>query len=52
MKSMKEMQEQMNKQFTQVIEMIQENPKLARVKPEVLTKTKVNKRVPPYEVLT
>jgi hypothetical protein len=38
MKSMKEMQEKMNNQFTQVMEMIQQNPSLANVKPEVLTK--------------
>ena len=37
---MKEMQEQMSKQFTQVMQMIQENPKLAQVKPEALVKAK------------
>jgi integrase/recombinase XerD len=35
---MKSMREDMNKQFTQVMEMIQQNPKLAQVKPETLTK--------------
>jgi hypothetical protein len=40
---MKSIQEQMNKQFAQVMEMIQENPKLARVKPDVLTKKRINK---------
>jgi integrase len=35
---MKSMREDMNKQFKQVMEMIQQNPKLAQVKPEVLTK--------------
>jgi hypothetical protein len=35
---MRSMREDMNKQFTQVVELIRENPKLARVKPEVLTK--------------
>lgn len=37
---MKSMKEYMNKQFAQVMEMIQENPKLAKVKPEVLVKKK------------
>jgi integrase len=32
------MREDMNKQFTQVMELIRENPKLARVKPEALAK--------------
>ena len=37
---MKSMREDMNKQFGQVMEMIRENPKLAKVKPEVLAKKK------------
>ena len=36
-------QEEMRQQFTQVMEMIQENPKLAKVKPEVLVKKKTGK---------
>jgi integrase/recombinase XerD len=39
---MKSMREDMNKQFTQVMEMIQQNPQLANVKPEVLTRQKNN----------
>jgi integrase len=35
---MKSIREEMNKQFSQVMEMIQQNPKLANVKPEALTK--------------
>jgi hypothetical protein len=35
---MKSMREDMNQQFKQVMEMIQQNPKLAQVKPEALTK--------------
>lgn len=35
---MKSMREDMNNQFTQVMSMIQQNPELAKVKPEVLTK--------------
>jgi integrase/recombinase XerD len=37
-KDMKSMREEMNKQFGQIMEMIQQNPKLANVKPEVLTR--------------
>ena len=37
---MKSMREDMNKQFSQVVEMIQQNPKLAHVKPEVLAEKK------------
>jgi integrase/recombinase XerD len=36
--SMKAMREDMNHQFNQIMSMIQQNPKLAQVKPEVLTK--------------
>jgi hypothetical protein len=35
---MKSMREEMNQQFSQVMEIIRENPKLANVKPEALTK--------------
>jgi hypothetical protein len=38
---MKIMREEMNQQFSQIISMIQQNPKLAQVKPEVLTKKKL-----------
>jgi hypothetical protein len=34
---MKAMREEMNQQFTQIMSMIQQNPKLAQVKPEALT---------------
>jgi len=36
---MKAMREEMNQQFSQIMSMIQENPILAQVKPETLTKT-------------
>jgi hypothetical protein len=32
----------MNQQFSQIISMIQQNPKLAQVKPEILTKNKLD----------
>ena len=35
------MREEMNKQFGQIMSMIQQNPILAQVKPEALTKKKV-----------
>jgi integrase/recombinase XerD len=35
-KNMKDMREQMNEQFSQIMSMIQQNPKLAQVKPEAL----------------
>jgi len=38
---MKRMREEMNQQFNQILLMIQQNPILAQVKPEVLTKKKV-----------
>jgi integrase/recombinase XerD len=38
---MKTMREEMNQQFSQIMSMIQQNPKLAQVKPEILTKKKV-----------
>ena len=38
---MKVMREEMNQQFNQIMSMIQDNPKLARIKPEVLTKKRV-----------
>jgi integrase/recombinase XerD len=34
----KSMREEMNQQFAQIMSMIQQNPKLAHIKPEVLTK--------------
>ena len=34
------MREEMNKQFGQIMSMIQQNPKLAQIKPEVLAKKK------------
>jgi hypothetical protein len=37
---MKSMRDEMNKQFNQVMAMIQQNPKLAQVKPEALVKKK------------
>ena len=38
---MKAMREEMNNQFSQIMSMIQQNPILAQVKPEALTKKKV-----------
>jgi len=38
---MKAIREEMNQQFSQIMSMIQQNPILAQVKPEVLTKKKV-----------
>jgi hypothetical protein len=39
---MKAMREEMNQQFSQIMSMIQQNPKLAHIKPEVLiNKSKV-----------
>jgi integrase len=35
-KEMKAMREEMNQQFSQIMSMVQENPKLARIKPEAL----------------
>ena len=35
---MQKMREEMNQQFNQIMSMIQQNPKLAQVKPEILTK--------------
>jgi integrase/recombinase XerD len=35
---MKSMRAEMNQQFTQIISMIQQNPKLSQVKPEILTR--------------
>jgi hypothetical protein len=37
---MKSMREDMNQQFNQIMSMIQQNPKLAQLKPEVLVKKK------------
>jgi hypothetical protein len=38
---MKAMREEMNQQFSQIMSMIQQNPKLAQVKSEILTKKKL-----------
>jgi ribosomal protein L40E len=38
----KAIREEMNQQFSQIMSMIQQNPKLAQVKPEILTKKKVD----------
>jgi hypothetical protein len=39
---MKSMREEMNHQFSSIMSIIQQNPKLAQVKPEALTKKKIN----------
>ena len=39
----KHMREEMNQQFGQIMSMIQQNPQLANIKPEVLTKKMENK---------
>jgi len=41
---MKAMREEMNQQFSQLMSMIQQNPRLAQIKPEVLVKKKSTKR--------
>ena len=41
---MKSMREDMNQQFNQIMSMIQQNPKLAQIKPEVLPNKKM---IPP-----
>jgi hypothetical protein len=38
---MKAMREEMNQQFSQIISMIQQNPTLAQLKPEALTKKRI-----------
>ena len=38
---MKAIREEMNQQFSQIMSMIQQNPILAQVKPEALTKKEV-----------
>ncbi len=38
---MNAIREEMNQQFTQIISMIQQNPQLANIKPEVLTQKRV-----------
>ena len=40
---MKTMREEMNQQFSQVMSMIQQNPQLAQIKPEALTKKNIEK---------
>ena len=39
------MREEMNKQFAQIMSMIQQNPQLAQVKPEALTKKALKKKL-------
>jgi integrase/recombinase XerD len=39
---MKTMREEMNQRFAQIMSMIQQNPELANIKPEVLTQKKIN----------
>jgi integrase/recombinase XerD len=34
--------EEMNQQFTQIISMIQQNPQLAHIKPEALSRKKID----------
>jgi integrase/recombinase XerD len=38
---MKSMREDMNQQFSQVMSLIRQNPKLAQIKPEVLSKKRL-----------
>jgi len=38
---MKIMREEMNQQFAQIMSMIQQNPQLARIKPEVLSQRRL-----------
>jgi integrase/recombinase XerD len=42
---MKSMREEMNQQFNQIMSMIQQNPKLAQIKPEALVKKKAEKSI-------
>ena len=42
---MKSIREEMNQQFSQIMSMIQQNLKLAQVKPEILTKKKVENNI-------
>ena len=37
----KKIREEMNQQFNQIMSMIQQNPKLSQVKPEILTRKKL-----------
>jgi hypothetical protein len=39
---MKAMREEMNQQFNQIMSMIQQNPHLAQIKPDALTRKKLN----------
>jgi hypothetical protein len=39
---MKSMREDMNQQFNQIMSMIQQNPHLAQIKPDALTRKKIN----------
>jgi hypothetical protein len=38
---MKDLEEKMDLQFKQIMSMVQQNPTLAQLKPEVLTKKKI-----------
>jgi hypothetical protein len=38
---MKAMREEMNQQFSQIMSMVQQNPTLAQLKPEALTKERI-----------
>jgi hypothetical protein len=38
---MKAMREEMNQQFSQIMSMVQQNPTLAQLKPEALTKKRI-----------
>jgi hypothetical protein len=40
---MKAMREEMNQQFSHIMSMIQQNPQLVQIKPEVLTKKTIEK---------
>ena len=42
-RSVREDMNQLNQQFSQIMSMIQQNPQLAQIKPEVLTKKNVEK---------
>jgi hypothetical protein len=41
----KSIRDEMNQQFSQIMSMIQQNPKLAQVKPEILTKKKLDNNI-------
>ena len=41
---MKAMSEEMNQRFSQIMSLIQQNPKLAHIKPEVLSQNRLIKK--------